>query len=159
MSVLVTEPLGSFMVRKSETQPGSLALSVRVPKTFHPLGITHYIIIRVDNGYQIKVTFLAVSQPSHKIHSFVLVSGVPEGAQQSDSADHSPQHHGGDAPGHPQHPPSQPRLLRPRPRLCFSPGLHPADEGHEDPDTNTGGATTRRCLSVNIECFINLLVS
>ena len=55
MTVLANEPLGSFMVRKSETQPGTLALSVRVPKTFHPLGITHYIIIRVETGYQIKV--------------------------------------------------------------------------------------------------------
>ena len=27
MSVLAGEPLGSFMVRRSETQPGSLALS------------------------------------------------------------------------------------------------------------------------------------
>ena len=42
-------------MRQSETQPGALALSVRVPKTFHPLGITHYIITRVDTGYQIKV--------------------------------------------------------------------------------------------------------
>ena len=57
MTVLANEPLGSFMVRRSETQPGTLALSVRVPKTFHPLGITHYIIVRVDNGYQIKARF------------------------------------------------------------------------------------------------------
>ena len=43
------------MVRRSETQPGALALSVRVPKTFHPLGLTHYIILRVEGGHQIKV--------------------------------------------------------------------------------------------------------
>lgn len=55
MTVLANEPLGSFMVRRSETQPGALALSVRVPKTFHPLGITHYIIVRVEGGHQIKV--------------------------------------------------------------------------------------------------------
>ena len=55
MTVLANEPLGSFMVRRSETQPGALALSVRVPKTFHPLGITHYIILRVEGGHQIKV--------------------------------------------------------------------------------------------------------
>ena len=56
MTVLANEPLGSFMVRQSETQAGVLALSVRVPKTFHPLGITHYIISRLDTGgYQIKV--------------------------------------------------------------------------------------------------------
>ena len=57
MTVLANEPLGSFMVRQSETQAGVLALSVRVPKTFHPLGITHYIITRLDTGgYQIKVS-------------------------------------------------------------------------------------------------------
>ena len=57
MTVLANEPLGSFMVRQSETQAGVLALSVRVPKTFHPLGITHYIISRLDTGgYQIKVS-------------------------------------------------------------------------------------------------------
>ena len=55
MTVLANEPLGSFMVRRSETQPGALALSVRVPPTFHPLGITHYIIVRVEGGHQIKV--------------------------------------------------------------------------------------------------------
>ena len=60
MTVLANEPLGSFMVRRSETQPGTLALSVRVPKTFHPLGITHYIIVRVENGYQIKVTTIGL---------------------------------------------------------------------------------------------------
>ena len=57
MSVLAKEPLGSFMVRNSETQPGTLALSVRVPDTFHPCGISHYIIKRLENGYQIKVSF------------------------------------------------------------------------------------------------------
>ena len=56
MSVLAKEPLGSFMVRNSETQPGTLALSVRVPDTFHPCGITHYIINMLENGYQIKVS-------------------------------------------------------------------------------------------------------
>lgn len=58
MTVLANEPLGSFMVRNSESQPGTLALSVRVPRTFHPLGITHYIIVRAGNGYQIKVEFI-----------------------------------------------------------------------------------------------------
>ena len=58
MSVLAKEPLGSFMVRNSETQPGTLALSVRVPSTFHPLGITHYIINMLKNRYQIKVSHI-----------------------------------------------------------------------------------------------------
>ena len=58
MSVLAKEPLGSFMVRNSESQPGTLALSVCVPDTFHPLGITHYIINMLENGYQIKVSHM-----------------------------------------------------------------------------------------------------
>ena len=62
MSVLANEPLGSFMVRNSESQPGTLALSVRVPKAFHPLGITHYIIVRLEAGYQIKVEFREIEQ-------------------------------------------------------------------------------------------------
>ena len=57
MTVLANEPLGSFMVRRSESQPGTLALSVRVPKAFHPLGITHYIIVKLEQGYQIKVGY------------------------------------------------------------------------------------------------------
>ena len=57
MTVLANEPLGSFMVRNSESQPGTLALSVRVPKAFHPLGITHYIIVKLEQGYQIKVGY------------------------------------------------------------------------------------------------------
>ena len=66
MTVLANEPLGSFMVRRSETQPGALALSVRVPKTFHPLGLTHYIILRVEGGHQIKVRLGAGSWECHQ---------------------------------------------------------------------------------------------
>jgi len=54
MSVLMREPLGSFMVRNSTSQPGTLALSLRVPDSFHPEGITHYIIVRHKTGYKIK---------------------------------------------------------------------------------------------------------
>lgn len=72
MTVLANEPLGSFMVRNSESQPGTLALSVRVPKTFHPLGITHYIIVRAQAGYQIKVLNIsstALTQNTRKRYS------------------------------------------------------------------------------------------
>ena len=65
MTVLANEPLGSFMVRNSESQPGTLALSVRVPKTFHPLGITHYIIVRAQAGYQIKVLNISSTALTH----------------------------------------------------------------------------------------------
>ena len=56
MAVLAKEPLGSFIVRNSETQSGTLALSVRVPDTFHPAGVTNYIINILEQGYQIKVS-------------------------------------------------------------------------------------------------------
>ena len=73
MSVLAKEPLGSFMVRNSETQPGTLALSVRVPDTFHPLGITHYIINILEKGYQIKVSHVL---PRNTSFMFFLYSRV-----------------------------------------------------------------------------------
>ena len=55
MEVLQQEPLGAFTVRESNTQQGTLALSVRVPTDFHPEGIAHYLIIRQGRGYKIKV--------------------------------------------------------------------------------------------------------
>ena len=73
MSVLAKEPLGSFMVRNSETQPGTLALSVRVPSTFHPLGITHYIKNMLEKGYQIKVSH---TEQKLKKFGFFLYSRV-----------------------------------------------------------------------------------
>ena len=45
-----------------------------------------------------------------KISMFV---GLPEGALQPDGADNPPQHNARAAPCHPQHPQTQPRLLRP----------------------------------------------
>ena len=71
MSVLAKEPLGSFMVRNSETHPGTLALSVRVPDTFHPLGITHYIINMLENGYQIKVSHILFEWSFRSEHQLV----------------------------------------------------------------------------------------
>ena len=56
MQVLQREPLGSFMVRGSESLPGSLALSLRVPSSFQPEGIAHYIILNDKEGYKIKVS-------------------------------------------------------------------------------------------------------
>ena len=74
MSVLAKEPLGSFMVRNSETQPGTLALSVRVPYTFHPLGITHYIINILEKGYQIKVSQVLLGTTAFKCFLYSRVS-------------------------------------------------------------------------------------
>ena len=54
ISILTKEPLGSFIIRFSETQTGALVLSMRVPKSFHPDGVTHYFIVRIQEGYQIR---------------------------------------------------------------------------------------------------------
>lgn len=43
------------MVRESTSKPGCFALSLRVPREFQPLGIAHYLILRTNKGYKIKV--------------------------------------------------------------------------------------------------------
>ncbi|CAB3375448.1 Hypothetical predicted protein [Cloeon dipterum] len=55
LEVLAQEPVGSFMVRESTTKFGCYALSLRVPRDFQPSGIAHYLILRTNRGYRIKV--------------------------------------------------------------------------------------------------------
>lgn len=55
LEVLSQEPVGAFIVRESTTKSGCYALSLRVPKEYHPRGIAHYLIIRTNKGYKIKV--------------------------------------------------------------------------------------------------------
>lgn len=43
------------MVRESTSKPGCYALSLRVPREFQPSGIAHYLIMRTNKGYKIKV--------------------------------------------------------------------------------------------------------
>lgn len=62
LEVLGQEPVGAFMVRESTTKSGCYALSLRVPRSFQPSGIAHYLIIRTNKGFKIKVR--------NKIYSF-----------------------------------------------------------------------------------------
>lgn len=55
LEILAQEPVGAFMVRESTSKPGCFALSLRVPRSFQPTGIAHYLIIRANKGYKIKV--------------------------------------------------------------------------------------------------------
>lgn len=55
LEILAQEPVGAFMVRESTSKPGCFALSLRVPRSFQPTGIAHYLIVRTNKGYKIKV--------------------------------------------------------------------------------------------------------
>ncbi|KAK4474170.1 hypothetical protein MN116_003470 [Schistosoma mekongi] len=52
--LLAREEVGSFLVRNSATHPGCCALSVRVPNKDNPLGITHYLIQKTNQGVRLK---------------------------------------------------------------------------------------------------------
>ncbi|XP_049820227.1 EGFR adapter protein isoform X3 [Aethina tumida] len=54
LEILSHEPNGAFMVRESTSKPGCFALSLRVPRSFQPSGIAHYLIVRTNKGYKIK---------------------------------------------------------------------------------------------------------
>ncbi|KAK9738114.1 SH2 domain [Popillia japonica] len=54
LEILAQEPVGAFMVRESTSKPGCYALSLRVPRSFQPTGIAHYLIVRTNKGYKIK---------------------------------------------------------------------------------------------------------
>ncbi|KAJ1363162.1 hypothetical protein KIN20_022958 [Parelaphostrongylus tenuis] len=51
---LLSQSEGAFVVRYSESKRQCLALSVRVPPTHNPACISHYLIVRNQNGYRIK---------------------------------------------------------------------------------------------------------
>lgn len=56
LEVLSHEPVGAFMVRESTSKPGCYALSLRVPRDFTVSGIAHYLILKTNKGYKIKVS-------------------------------------------------------------------------------------------------------
>lgn len=59
LEVLAQESVGAFMVRESTSKPGCYALSLRVPRDFQPSGIAHYLIMRTNKGYKIKVSMVS----------------------------------------------------------------------------------------------------
>jgi hypothetical protein len=69
LEVLGQEPVGAFMVRESTSKPGCYALSLRVPRDFQPSGIAHYLIMRTNKGYKIKVCIILTGF-HHLITSF-----------------------------------------------------------------------------------------
>ncbi|CAD6190123.1 unnamed protein product [Caenorhabditis auriculariae] len=52
MRNLLSQPEGAFVVRYSESKRRCLALSLRVPPSHNPSGISHYLIIRNEHGYR-----------------------------------------------------------------------------------------------------------
>ncbi|KAK6016538.1 SH2 domain protein [Ostertagia ostertagi] len=52
---LLAQAEGAFVVRYSESKRRCLALSVRVPPTHNPACISHYLIVRNQHGYRIKL--------------------------------------------------------------------------------------------------------
>ncbi|CAJ0581251.1 unnamed protein product, partial [Mesorhabditis spiculigera] len=53
MTNLLAHPEGAFVVRYSESRR-SLALSVRVPLSHNPTGVSHYLLVRNAKGFRIK---------------------------------------------------------------------------------------------------------
>lgn len=75
LEVLGAQAPGAFLVRGSTTQHGCLALSLRVPRDFAPMGIAHYLILRTPKGYKIKVSgclyyllYLNTHQPNRVVY-------------------------------------------------------------------------------------------
>ena len=56
VKILAEGPVGSFIVRNSQSQmsSGCLALTVRVPRSFNGTGILHYLILATEAGFRIK---------------------------------------------------------------------------------------------------------
>ena len=80
VKVLADCPIGSFIVRCSQTapDPGSLALTVRVPKNFEASGIVHYLIQTTAQGFRIKgFTKVFPSLAALVVHHSVMREHLP----------------------------------------------------------------------------------
>jgi tensin len=54
LDILAQQSPGDFIVRRSNNKNGSFSLSLRVPGASHK--IAHYLIVRTQRGYKIKVS-------------------------------------------------------------------------------------------------------
>lgn len=62
------------MVRESTSKPGCYALSLRVPREFQPSGIAHYLIMRTNKGYKIKVSLPFYLSVFYRVLSIKVVA-------------------------------------------------------------------------------------
>lgn len=62
LEILAQKSPGDFIVRRSNNKNGSFTLSLRVPGAPHK--IAHYLIVRTNRGYKIKVRFQLVQKLS-----------------------------------------------------------------------------------------------
>ena len=80
VKILSDCPVGSFLVRNSQTHQsaGCLALTVRVPKSFNGSGILHYLIQVQESGFRIKgFTKVFPSLPALVVHHSVMKENLP----------------------------------------------------------------------------------
>lgn len=77
---LLSQPEGAFVIRYSESKSKCLALSMRVPVTHNPAGISHYLIIRNEQGFRLKLSATKKPFPTLQMmltHHSVLESHLP----------------------------------------------------------------------------------
>ncbi|CCD72090.1 SH2 domain-containing protein [Caenorhabditis elegans] len=77
---LNTQPEGAFVIRYSESKSKCLALSMRVPCSHNPSGISHYLIIRNEQGFRLKLSATKKPFPTLQMmltHHSVLESHLP----------------------------------------------------------------------------------
>jgi len=79
VKLLADCPVGSFVVRNSRSQTSPcLAMSVRVPRTYNPAGILHYLIMVTEAGFRIKgFTKVFSSLSGLVVHHSVMQESLP----------------------------------------------------------------------------------
>lgn len=76
LEILAQQSPGDFIVRRSNNKNGSFSLSVRVPGTSHK--VAHYLIVRTQRGYKIKVRS-KVTCETFEISFKFIHSGISQG--------------------------------------------------------------------------------